>query len=74
MTCIGLSSGRGNNWAFGFFDEDGIQEIMESFRKIVEANYKYEGALILHSLAGGTGSGLGSRYLTKLIWKARFGN
>jgi mannose/fructose-specific phosphotransferase system component IIA len=53
--------GRGNNWAAGFYDNDNIDEIMERYRKIAERNYQYDGMLLIHSLAGGTGSGLGSR-------------
>jgi hypothetical protein len=56
-------SGRGNNWAFGFFGEedDDTEKAMEEYRKIAEASYKNEGVFLFHSLAGGTGSGLGSR-------------
>ncbi|KAI8900249.1 Tubulin/FtsZ family, GTPase domain-containing protein [Globomyces pollinis-pini] len=55
------SSGRGNNWAHGYYDDSKIDEIMESYRKLVESSYSYDGCMLIHSLAGGTGSGLGSR-------------
>lgn len=58
--------GRGNNWAYGYSDtstgSDGslLERTMESFRKEVERRDCYSGTVILHSLCGGTGSGLGS--------------
>lgn len=60
------STGRGNNWAHGFYDDEIVGEILESYRKIVEASYQYDGCMLLHSLAGGTGSGLGSRIALEL--------
>ncbi|XP_018429705.1 PREDICTED: tubulin delta chain-like [Nanorana parkeri] len=66
--------GRGNNWAYGkkgggggLYSGDNtgsdgslLEQTMESFRKEVERRDCYSGTVILHSLCGGTGSGLGS--------------
>ncbi|XP_068091318.1 tubulin delta chain-like isoform X1 [Hyperolius riggenbachi] len=59
--------GRGNNWAYGYRDPCSgperslLERTMESFRREVERRDCYSGTVILHSLCGGTGSGLGSR-------------
>ncbi|XP_072269532.1 uncharacterized protein [Pyxicephalus adspersus] len=59
--------GRGNNWAYGKKrggpTKPGVllERTMESFRKELERRDCYSGTVILHSLCGGTGSGLGSR-------------
>nr|DBA25348.1 TPA: hypothetical protein GDO54_012886 [Pyxicephalus adspersus] len=54
--------GRGNNWAYGKKrDQSLLERTMESFRKELERRDCYSGTVILHSLCGGTGSGLGSR-------------
>ncbi|KAE8595545.1 hypothetical protein XENTR_v10015795 [Xenopus tropicalis] len=59
--------GRGNNWAFGY-SGDGtdtekslLARTMESFRHELERRDCYSGTVLLHSLCGGTGSGLGAR-------------
>ncbi|KAM8967623.1 tubulin delta chain-like [Pelodytes ibericus] len=60
-------TGRGNNWAYGYSGACAHAEknllilTMESFRKEVERQDCYSGTVLLHSLCGGTGSGLGSR-------------
>ncbi|KAM5157382.1 tubulin delta chain-like [Mantella aurantiaca] len=62
--------GRGNNWAYGYSDlgsdQSLLERTMESFRKEVERRDAYSGTVILHSLCGGTGSGLGSRLCQEL--------
>ncbi|KAJ3346523.1 hypothetical protein HDU91_007015 [Kappamyces sp. JEL0680] len=62
--------GRGNNWAFGYFGEDGgsreTDDILEEYRRMAEASYKYDGVCLVHSVAGGTGSGLGSRLVQEI--------
>lgn len=55
------ASGRGNNWAHGYTDTDGLERIREEFRKLVEQESRFAGSCLLSSVAGGTGSGLGSR-------------
>ncbi len=55
------STGRGNNWSYGYHDSRHMEEIMETFRKRMEASFFHQGIMMVHSIAGGTGSGLGSR-------------
>jgi hypothetical protein len=55
------SSGRGNNWAFGFNETSRLEDILDAYRKIMEQNIAHEGTMMINSIAGGTGSGLGSR-------------
>ncbi|KAH6598644.1 hypothetical protein BASA50_003680 [Batrachochytrium salamandrivorans] len=55
------TTGRGNNWSHGFIEDSGLDGILDSFRKMTEASFRYDGCMLMHSLAGGTGSGLGSR-------------
>ena len=58
------SFGRGNNWANGHFDN--VDDIMDGYRKLVESKCVYDGCVMIHSLAGGTGSGLGTRILSEI--------
>ncbi|KAI8911374.1 Tubulin/FtsZ family, GTPase domain-containing protein [Powellomyces hirtus] len=60
------TSGRGNNWAHGYWDISHLDNILSTFRKETEASDKYDGCMLLHSVAGGTGSGLGSRMAEEL--------
>ncbi|KAL2912771.1 hypothetical protein HK105_207763 [Polyrhizophydium stewartii] len=60
------TSGRGNNWSHGYLDDSRLDEVLEAFRRLAEASFRYEGCMLLHSLAGGTGSGLGSRLAQEL--------
>ena len=65
---INKQSGSGNNWANGFFNHGpSIEKIfIEKFSKFTE-NFDYLDTIILiNSLAGGTGSGLGS-YINILL-------
>jgi tubulin delta len=71
------SNGRGNNWALGYSSTykesiEGInstgdkalhERVMETLRKEVERADFFLGMVLVHSLAGGTGSGMGSRLL-----------
>lgn len=69
-------NGRGNNWALGYSNtyKEAVEAIgggmgdkmlyekaMEALRKEVERSDFFLGVVLVHSLAGGTGSGLGSR-------------
>ena len=61
-------AGSGNNWAVGYGSQapalrDGIEEAL---RREAERCDRLEGFHLLHSCAGGTGSGLGS-YLTPMV-------
>ncbi|KAG8443465.1 hypothetical protein GDO86_012024 [Hymenochirus boettgeri] len=59
--------GRGNNWALGYSrctegtEKSLVERTMESFRHELERKDCYTGTVLLHSLCGGTGSGLGAR-------------
>ncbi|KAF7317160.1 Tubulin beta chain [Mycena chlorophos] len=61
-------SGAGNNWAKGFYTEGAelIDAIMDVLRKESEKCDVLQGFQILHSIGGGTGSGLGCLLLTKM--------
>ena len=63
--CYVQQSGSGNNWAMGYHEYGPkIKEvIVESIRKEQEISDVFSGFLVLQSVAGGTGSGLGA-YLT----------
>ena len=57
--------GSGNNWAYGFNEhgkESGV-EILSKLRGLVESLDSLDGIFFLQSLAGGTGSGVGSQIL-----------
>lgn len=60
--------GSGNNWAFGFHlhGENCLSEILDKFNSLAERVDCVEGVVVLQSLAGGTGSGVGSRVLEEL--------
>jgi tubulin delta len=55
-------SGSANNWAYGYYLHGPAtrEAVMERVRKEVECADQLVGFLSLHSLAGGTGSGVGS--------------
>ena len=59
--------GRGNHWAYGYAETvEGFNEnVMEWIRIEAENCDFYEGIVMMHSIAGGTGSGLGSRLMER---------
>lgn len=61
-------SGTGNNYAKGFYTDgqEIVGKIMDVIRKEAESCDSLQGFQFLHSLGGGTGSGLGSLLLTKV--------
>ncbi|XP_063070296.1 tubulin beta chain-like [Engraulis encrasicolus] len=61
-------NGAGNNWAKGHYTEgcELIDEIMDRVRKESEDCESLQGFQLLHSLGGGTGSGLGTLLLAKI--------
>ncbi|CAN8003466.1 unnamed protein product [Ixodes pacificus] len=61
-------SGSGNNWAVGFHEYGSKygSEIMERVRREAELCDCLQGFFLLHSLGGGTGSGLGTAVLEML--------
>lgn len=54
--------GSGNNWTLGYYGNgpDASREVTELCRKEIEKCDHFTGFLVLMSLAGGTGSGLGT--------------
>lgn len=65
---IAGKSSATNNWAKGYytFGSQLIDQIMDSIRKQVECCDCAQGFQMIHSLGGGTGSGLGSLILLKI--------
>ncbi|KAL5008452.1 hypothetical protein ScPMuIL_014033 [Solemya velum] len=59
--------GRGTNWAMGYngpgphIDDKLGDRTMEALRREIERCDRFCGVILMHSLSGGTGSGLGSR-------------
>ena len=60
--------GSGNNWANGFYNHGprSSMKIFDIVQSQVEKCDRFEGFIILMSVAGGTGSGLGT-YVTELL-------
>lgn len=63
------ASGAGNNWAKGYYTQgkQHIDAVMDVVRKEVENCDCPQGFQICHSLGGGTGSGMGTLVLLKLL-------
>lgn len=59
--------GAGNNWASGYFQGEAVQELLlDMIDREAEYCDSMEGFTLCHSIAGGTGSGMGS-YLLELL-------
>lgn len=59
--------GAGNNWAKGHhLGEEAHEELMELINREADGSDSLEGFMMTHSIAGGTGSGLGSFLLERL--------
>mmetsp|Transcript_54489 Transcript_54489/g.116402 ORF Transcript_54489/g.116402 Transcript_54489/m.116402 type:complete len:465 (-) Transcript_54489:84-1478(-) len=59
--------GAGNNWAKGFSSAERVQEeIFEMVDREADGSDSMEGFVLIHSIAGGTGSGVGSYLLENL--------
>ncbi|KFO28541.1 Tubulin gamma-2 chain [Fukomys damarensis] len=59
--------GAGNNWARGFSQGEKIHEdIFDIIDREADGSDSLEGFVLCHSIAGGTGSGLGSYLLERL--------
>ena len=65
---VGAQDGAGNNWAKGYlsYGAELIEDVLDQVRKAVELCESVQGFQIMHSIGGGTGSGLGSLILEKL--------
>lgn len=59
--------GAGNNWGSGYMQGERYQEdVLDMIDREADGSDSLDGFLFLHSIAGGTGSGLGSYLLEKL--------
>ncbi|RKP19841.1 tubulin-domain-containing protein [Rozella allomycis CSF55] len=59
--------GAGNNWAHGYSQAESVHEdIIDMIDREADGSDSLEGFTLCHSIAGGTGSGLGSFLLEKL--------
>lgn len=59
--------GAGNNWAVGYSQGEKLQEeIFDIIDREADGSDSLEGFVLCHSIAGGTGSGMGSYILEKL--------
>ncbi|KAI1140127.1 tubulin-domain-containing protein [Hypoxylon sp. FL0543] len=59
--------GAGNNWGDGYQTGESVhEEIMEMIEREADGSDSLEGFMLLHSIAGGTGSGLGSFLLERM--------
>ncbi|KAJ1326451.1 tubulin gamma [Microdochium nivale] len=65
---IGKSGiGAGNNWGDGYQTGEAVhEEIMDMIDREADGSDSLEGFMLLHSIAGGTGSGLGSFLLERM--------
>ncbi|KAI4117069.1 MAG: hypothetical protein LQ345_002629 [Seirophora villosa] len=60
-------SGAANNWAAGYAAGDSVQEeVFDMIDREADGSDSLEGFMLLHSIAGGTGSGLGSYILERM--------
>eukprot|EP00698_Gefionella_okellyi_P000268 TRINITY_DN1022_c0_g1_i1.p1 TRINITY_DN1022_c0_g1~~TRINITY_DN1022_c0_g1_i1.p1 ORF type:complete len:464 (-),score=115.58 TRINITY_DN1022_c0_g1_i1:718-2109(-) len=59
--------GAGNNWASGYQKGEKVhEEIIEMIDREADGSDSLEGFVVCHSIAGGTGSGMGSYLLERL--------
>lgn len=59
--------GAGNNWAYGYSQAQRLEDsILDMIEREAEGADNFEGFMLCHSIAGGTGSGLGSLILERL--------
>ncbi|XLR31896.1 hypothetical protein S83_059796 [Arachis hypogaea] len=59
--------GAGNNWASGYHQGTNVEEdIMDMIDREADGSDSLEGFVLCHSIAGGTGSGMGSYLLETL--------
>lgn len=69
QVCCHAQGGAANNWAYGYHAHGAAfaEACLESVRRETERCDRLAGLCVLHSAAGGTGSGLGT-YLTEASW------
>eukprot|EP00929_Paragymnodinium_shiwhaense_P012106 TRINITY_DN1187_c0_g1_i1.p1 TRINITY_DN1187_c0_g1~~TRINITY_DN1187_c0_g1_i1.p1 ORF type:complete len:447 (-),score=89.88 TRINITY_DN1187_c0_g1_i1:30-1370(-) len=68
LICGGPSTGTGSNWAKGHYTigAELVDSALEVIRKEQEPCEYFQGFQFLHSIGGGTGSGLGTLLMSKL--------
>ena len=67
--------GAGNNWASGFSQgQKYYEEVFDIIDREADGSDSLEGFVLTHSIAGGTGSGMGSYILEKLSDRLDFYN
>lgn len=70
------TTGAANNWAFGFHKHGPLvfRAILRALKREIASCRDFAGFLIFHSLAGGTGSGLGSfiTHSLRRLWPEAF--
>ena len=62
------TSGAGNNWAKGHYTEGAelVEEAIDRIRKEAESCDLIQGFQLVHSLGGGTGSGMGTLLISNI--------
>lgn len=72
QVCCHAQGGAANNWAFGYHGHGSryAEACLDAVRREAEACDRLAGLCVLHSSAGGTGSGLGT-YLTEVRARVR---
>lgn len=65
-TLVGGSGGTGSNWARGYNDIKIARRVLDAVQSAAERCDRLQGFQMVHSLGGGTGSGLGARVLDEV--------
>jgi tubulin beta len=62
------ANGAGNNWAKGHYTEGAelVEKCLDKIRQEIESAHAPQGFQLMHSLGGGTGSGMGTLLLLKI--------
>jgi len=62
------ANGAGNNWAKGHYTEGAelVEQVLDQIRQQIEQCDSPQGFQLMHSLGGGTGSGMGTLLLLKI--------
>jgi hypothetical protein len=68
LCCFPGNSGAGNNWAKGHYTEGAelVDQVMDQVRHESESCDCLQGFQFVHSLGGGTGSGMGTLLINKI--------
>ena len=66
--CYHKQGGSGNNWALGYkyLTDEVYEQISERLTTLLERQDYLQGFLMLNSIAGGTGSGLGAHLIERV--------